>query len=127
MARVLIFLATSGYDGCTYTWLEISHGSGIPRSWLDSVQTGRVTDPPLSRTLALADFFHVSLDALARVIADESLSLPDYLISTISSDAAQARFRALRRDMWEQSESNEERERRDKIAARRAAFGMSDT
>lgn len=126
VAEVLIFLMTSGYDGCAYNWLEVSHGTGIPRSWLDNVQTGRVTDPPLSRVLTLSRFFHVPLVGLAAVLADENLSLREHLVSTISMEEAQALYRTLRQEMWMENEECEERERLEMLAARRKRFGIDE-
>ena len=99
VGEVLIYLMTSGYDGCLYGWADIAFGTGITRPWLDSVQNGRVTDPPASKVLLIADFFHVDPGLLLRAIMDESLPLAPSLISQLSQDEAKKRFVFLKMKM----------------------------
>lgn len=80
-AEVLLWLCTSGYDGRTYTWQDVSAHTDIPRSWFDHVQAGRATDPSSSRITALATFFQVDPGALLRVITAPDVDIAATLTS----------------------------------------------
>lgn len=135
--EVLTWLATSSFDGCTYSWPEVSFGTEIAITWIESVRSGRITDPPLSKLLALAEFFHVPVGALALALATDTLSLRETLVPSVTVAEVERRHGELRHAMWLAERGSQDQyvlerkrlkseERAARLAERRKKYNIED-